>query len=445
MTLHAAGFDSTPVARRLVRSYRTFSPLPDLVASEESAEPSAVFFFSLSRARDRGRVGVTHRRVLSCSDFPPVRRERSLALVHRRPLTGASGQTLEPTESFRHAPAPRRYPPLDMPASVTDARSTLIRCAPSHLARTAAIARKASLAPAAIACPGPKDEIAAVFPNAEVFSDPRHALATAPVRVALWLDGPNLLDDPDTIELAHTRSITILTTEPWPASLDGARAAADIPADHHPIFLPQLRASAVFADIVDTVADLGPVRSLALAARSTPADGSLAARLVDAMLVVHTLLGVPETIDCAHVPADPLIPPGATPQALRSLQGDLGASLRFSGRRAATVSLSNIAGPWFRGLTVLCERGSIRACEQGLQRFAPDGSLLDATPTKDPEPDPGVHALVTAITRALDHRIPPPPPPDLPAVVAMCHAALLSARTSQAEPPATLLRMASGA
>jgi hypothetical protein len=163
------------------------------------------------------------------------------------------------------------------------------------------------------------------------------------------------------------------------------------------------------------------------------------------MLVVHALLGVPETIDAAHVPADPLAPPGATPQALRSLQGDLGASLRFSGRRAATISISNDAGPWFRGLTILCERGSIRACEQGLQRFGPDGTLLDATPAGATEKDPGLHALVTAITRALDHRIPAPPPADLPAVLAMCHAALLSARTSQAEPPATLLRMASGA
>lgn len=331
-----------------------------------------------------------------------------------------------------------------MPASVMDARSTLIRCAPSQLARAATLARMANLAPTAIACPGSKEEVSQIFPTAEVFSDPRHALATAHVGVALWLDAPALLDDADTIHLAHSRGITVLTTEPWPASLDGARAVADIPIDHHPIFLPQLRAAPVFADISDTIADLGPVRSLAIAARSTPADGSLAARLVDAMLVVHALLGVPETIDATHVPADPLTPPGATPLVLRSLQGDLGANLRFSGRRAGTISVSNNAGPWFRGLTISCERGTIRACEHGLQRFAPDGSLLDASPPRAAELDPGLHAMATAIDRALDRRIPPPPPPDLPAVLAMCHAALLSARTSQAEPPATLLRMASG-
>jgi len=332
-----------------------------------------------------------------------------------------------------------------MPGSVMDARSTLLCCAPPHLVCAGALVRRAGLTPKAIASAGPKDEIAHAFPGAEVFSDPRHALATAPVSVALWLDGPALLDDPDTIDLAHERSITILTTEPWPASLDGARAAADVPTDHHPVFVPQFRATAVFADIVDAIADLGPVRSLAFAARATPADGSLAARLLDAMHVVHALLGPPETIDAAHVPADPLTPPGATPQALRSLQGDLGANLRFSGRRAATIAISNNAGPWFRGLTILCERGTIRATEHGLQRFTPDGAVIDTSPPRGPAPDAALHALASAIDRALDHRIPAPPPPDLPSVLAMCHAALLSARTSQAEPPATLLRIVAGA
>lgn len=329
-----------------------------------------------------------------------------------------------------------------MPTPAGPSRPTLICCAPAQLDRARAIARLASLTPVAIATTGPADAAAAVFPGAEIDSDARHALATAPASIALWLDDAAMLDDPEVIDRARERDITLLSTEPWPSSIEAARPLADIPTTTAPIFVPQLRATSACADLIDAMADLGAARTLAFTARSTPHEGSLAARLFDAMLLVHALLGLPETIDAAHVPADPLTTPGATPQALRGLHGDLTANLRFSARRAAAISLSNIAGPWFRGLTLVSERGTVRATELGLERFTPAGDLMDASPPRKPEADPGLHALASAVDRALDPRIPQPPPTEIPQVLAMCHAALLSARTGQAEPPATLLRMA---
>jgi hypothetical protein len=332
-----------------------------------------------------------------------------------------------------------------VPASPSDDRSTLLCCAPHQLARARALATLANLNPVAIAVTSQREAASAAFPDAEIDSDPRHAVVTAPARIALWLDEAALLDEPEIIDRARERGITLLTTEPWPSSIEAARHFTDLPPAAAPVFVPQLRATRICADLVDSLADLGSVRSLTLAARAHPHEGSLAARLFDAMLLVHALLGLPETIDATHVPSDPLATPGATPQALRTLHGDLSANFRFSARCTASIALSNHAGPWFRGLTLVTERGTIRATEHGLERFSPDGGFLDASPPRIPETDPGLRALADAISRTLDPRLPPPAPPDTPEVLAMCHAALLSARTTQAEPPATLLRMATRA
>jgi hypothetical protein len=57
---------ASAVTGRAVRSYRTVSPLPD-----PPKGPSAVCsLLHFPSSRGVGRVGVTHHRVLSCSDFP---------------------------------------------------------------------------------------------------------------------------------------------------------------------------------------------------------------------------------------------------------------------------------------------------------------------------------------------------------------------------------------
>src|SRR2546423_11735564 len=59
-----------PVTREAVGSYPTVSPLPG--NSPETGEPpvGGLFSVALSLGRPRDRVGVTHHRVLPCSDFP---------------------------------------------------------------------------------------------------------------------------------------------------------------------------------------------------------------------------------------------------------------------------------------------------------------------------------------------------------------------------------------
>jgi hypothetical protein len=69
LQLHAVGFAvPRPSPERAVRSYRTFSPLPSAEAGWRSVLCGT---FPDSQPEP---VGVTHHRVLSCSDFPPPRR-----------------------------------------------------------------------------------------------------------------------------------------------------------------------------------------------------------------------------------------------------------------------------------------------------------------------------------------------------------------------------------
>lgn len=86
-TLHTGGVCPAPaVTSRAVRSYRTFSTLPDPLARRTGAI-GGVFSVALSLARGRPvRVGVTHHRVLRCSDFPQHRAKTqphaAAALLH---------------------------------------------------------------------------------------------------------------------------------------------------------------------------------------------------------------------------------------------------------------------------------------------------------------------------------------------------------------------------
>lgn len=336
-----------------------------------------------------------------------------------------------------------------MPVVEAKGRGTIVCCGASQVERARAIASLAGLHPVVIATDAPRDVVHGVFPGVEVDSDARHALSTAPATVALWMAEPEFLDDAEVLERARERGIRILCTEPWPLSIETARACAEAPSSGVPAFVPEFRATRACADLMDAVSDLGAVRSVVVTGRNARGEGSLAARLFDAMTLVHGLLGLAETIDAAHVPAVAGTVGGAvgaaTPEAMRNLHGDLTANVRYSARRCAAVAVSNTAGPWFRGVTVIAERGSVRATEQGMERFDPSGAMLDSSGPRAVERDAGLAAVARAVERALDPRIPAPPPSDAAEVLAMCHAALLSARTSQAEPPATLLRMATGA
>lgn len=98
-------------------------------------------------------------------------------------------------------------------------------------------------------------------------------------------------------------------------------------------------------------------------------------------------------------------------------------------------------------MTVLGEKGCLRVNDAELELTGINGELLDRSaiaPPFDPAsggPDRAAAIISDQLKRALDVRAPQPTPMDRAKVLAMCEAAILSARTGEAEYPQTILQM----
>lgn len=301
--------------------------------------------------------------------------------------------------------------------------------------------------------------------GAEEFTDLRSVLTSTDAKALLLMTGAGAepiaaageqspLRDAELLRICQTRGITVISLEPIPASTS---FYADAPAPGEGVralpLVPLMAHSKVFADALEAMETLGSPRTVSLSFWSGPGQGTLGARLFDAATVVHALLGVPESIDASIVTRVSVsgvrLAPGET---MRDLRGDLTANIRFAGAKAASFSLSDRGGRWFRGLSIVGDGGRMRMDERGFECFTSDGADTDASThprrrsaasAAHSPVDPGaVEAIAQAITRATDPRAPKAPPIDHAAVLATCEAAILSARTGQPESPATILRMA---
>ncbi len=327
----------------------------------------------------------------------------------------------------------------------------------TELAR--AMAPLAGAAIVAAGCPaaagrGRTAEVAAAL-DAEPIDDLLRTVSSVEADAILFLtaahssDDP-FIDDPALVKACLDRNLQIATLEPAPASvMDRARFERALgPGGPEKLrFVPAMRRSRGFKAAAEVLEHIGPLRTIAIGSRGSPAHGSLAARLFDAMDVVLGLMGEPESIDCAI--SGPATPGGVhlTPgEKLRDLRGDLTANLRFGSGRSACILLSDSAGRWFRGVTVLAHGGCLRIDDKSFELINQDGATADRSRSKvssgaadDP---PAAAAIAEQLAQMLDPRAPAPAPIDTPTALAMCEAALLSSRTGQGESPATILRMA---
>jgi hypothetical protein len=288
--------------------------------------------------------------------------------------------------------------------------------------------------------------------GAETITDLRQAFATAAVEAAILAAGIGSaeapLSDADVLRAARSRGIRLVTVEPIPGSVADARSADATHWRDAVRFIALFREAPALATMDELLGDFGTPRTLSVSFRSGRGEGSLGARLFDAMHTVHSFLGAPESIDASivtQVAASGLrLEPG---ESLRALRGDLTANLRFAGAKSAALSLSDRAGRWFRGVTMVGESGCIRMDEASVERVGEDGKAIDESPLKGKKrrtraAPADAAALEDAARRATDPHSPPPQPFDLETVLAMCEAAILSARTGQPESPGTVLRMA---
>lgn len=293
---------------------------------------------------------------------------------------------------------------------------------------------------AELGCP-PADDLPATLTSAEtdlvLIADPGSFGASGAGR-----DSAALLS-------ARSRGVRVATLEPIPAAaLDltaggWARAVQAVRPVDALRFLPLARHGALFTSTTEMREHFGRAGTMVVESFGRPEHGSLGARLFAALDLVHAVMGEADTVDAAYVgtAGDAMHTlPGET---LRGLHGDLTANLRFPGGRAACIAASDRAGAWWWRAELIGAAGRLR--------LEPTGAIW--TPAAGGEPDRFVHEaaagagidlaeheFTASLTALLDPASQAAPIAHEP-VLSMSQAALLSARTGQAESPAVIGRL----
>ncbi len=357
------------------------------------------------------------------------------------------------------------------PTSGTTTATLWLNTAQHALVR--AVVLRAGLKVVAVGSPeqGQAGKLAEDF-GAKPLDDLRNAIASAEPGLLLIAAPGDFAADPNTaqqeaqtLRSARDRGVKLATLEPLPASL--LQLAAVSAKTVSPVALgpesggeadelrtslgewaamaPLSRLTSAAQEAIEAVVAFGPVRSATISCLGSSAEGSLGARLVDAMDLVLALLGEPETIDAAFTASDaarnlhPL--PG---ESLRGLHGDMTANLRFGGGRAACIFCSSHAGRYELAATLIGPGGRLHLSLDGTELIDAKGQRLDRPRTASGKSDDGSPAVAPLVAQ-LDQIIRAGRPAglvDWPRVLAMAQAALLSARTGEPESPATMLKMA---
>lgn len=249
---------------------------------------------------------------------------------------------------------------------------------------------------------------------------------------AIWIAEP-FATDLEHVRAARDRSIRIFTAEP-PAS--PPMEVIEDRAASMPMLVPRLVRSPGFRAASEVLPQLGRMLCVNIAFRSGPGQGSLFARLFDATEVLLTLCDDVQSVNAAL--AGPL---NAVPESLANMRGHLSINFRFKSNCCACAALSDSAGTWFCGVTLLAEGGCVRISDGGFVWHGPDGREIDTHRT--PLPCPPGDLIGQQIARALDELDAAEAPPDLSAMLALCEATRLSCLTGQNEAPARLLEMMS--
>ena len=318
-------------------------------------------------------------------------------------------------------------------------------------------------------CGGSAEAGSEGFADVARFDDPRRAIAETGAGVLVMAsasppapNAPSPLDDASFVGACRDAGVAMLSLEPCPSEtglVEAVEAAAK--ADAVVRTVPLLRSSRVFADALELVDQVGTIRSVAVHARSAPEHGTLGARLFDAMSAVERLIGLPDRVDCS-ITGGSVSGETAT---LRDLSGHATGHLRYSGGgsaggRSAIVVVSNRAGGWFRGVTVMGDSGVLRFSDTRLELMSPTGEPLDrstveiakpariprgadlfATAAGDSVDDEAADLFALEIKRALDPALGQPTRAGVAEALAMCGTALLSARTGAQEDTQTIMDM----
>jgi hypothetical protein len=332
--------------------------------------------------------------------------------------------------------------------------------APEQIPLVHAVAARASLSIVAAGSPvrGQTSSTAATL-GAQAVDDLRAMLLTTEADLVLiaaaatFGSGPRR-DDVEAIASAAQRGVRIATLEPVPASaldLNSAGWASPEVPGQGPLEavkqVPLLRLSRTARMISDVLESFGHFRMMSVEAWSGAAEASLASQLYSSLDAVLWLMGEPETIDAAYIsPAHGSGVHLLAGETLRDLHGEMSLNLRFADGRAASLVLGDQGGRWDRSLTLVGASGRLHLTDNGFAWIGRGGERVDESPAQGGDAMDGGEHGVAGIAEALSRLIEGTAEStrvDPAAVLTTCQAALLSARTGQAESPATIRRMAS--
>ncbi len=271
--------------------------------------------------------------------------------------------------------------------------------------------------------------------STDKLSELRQAIASRQGDV-VWLIGAERIDR-DLLRLIQEASMPAFTCQPQPESLGDLTALGDTAPPH---FVPLMRRAPGYRAASDVLADFGDISSVNLSFRSSAAHAlSLFSRLYDAMDIIDRVCGSPIAIDAANVSRT-----DAPPETLARLDGHLTLNMRFAENRCACAALSDDAGTWFRGVTILGPAGCLRIHDDGFEWLDPQGNVVDSHIEKRTL-SPGERAAehLVRVMNNLDPAQPPHTLEDHARLLALCEAARLSCRTGHSEAPRKVLEMLS--
>ena len=277
--------------------------------------------------------------------------------------------------------------------------------------------------------------------------DLRAAIASADgIDLVLLADPDGFGEDPAdaaAIESLIRRGGKVLSFEPMPPSVQSISSGWGVSIDGTPLyalvgFAGSARATPVFREAFEALDQFGLVTAFAANCTAGPAAGSLGARLMSVMELVHPIAGEPELIHASF--AQPRETRPGRDDRLYELRGTMTANIRFADHRAATVLVSAATEPWHRGITILGPGGRMRLWDDGFRWTGPDGSTVDEHRAElGPVGNPASHHLAASVLAVFQSG---PPRMYATSVLAMAEAALLSTRTGAAESPEMLRRVA---
>jgi predicted dehydrogenase len=211
-------------------------------------------------------------------------------------------------------------------------------------------------------------------------------------------------------------------------------------------FVPRFVRSAGWVAAAQLVEQLQPVRSVHVELRSGESEGTVFARLFDAMDVVIGVAGGIDSVSARFIGTVAGKTSSIAPEILPGMSGTLGLVAQCGETCIASGNVSNDAASWSRRVTVIGESGCLHVTDWGYQwsdardseRGMEESNVSEAVSTGE--------MMANEILRVLGRETASdvPSPPDFEGLLGACEAARLSARTGQAESPGKMLEMLRG-